>query len=276
MAFVAVFAGAGSPVMAQETDSTEMRPTFSLEYTGELQTDFKHTRMGNLLQLGAEIPLSRRLYLNVSTVSYATTDEVPLADDLQGYSNIDADNLALALAVAGVTWHIGDSHTIFAGIRRMDEDYFCSNGLALFTNSPCGGFPTITGNFDIAAYPMTAMGIHYAYDDEDLTVQSSLYNGTGHYRFIGRDNVFRVCPGSDGVFALAQVEYRLHDSHYFLGASAYHGNLDGTADQRFRPTAWAYVEQALPNRLMLIAAYSHAFPETVRAATSSELVAKSR
>jgi len=251
--------GAFSTAVAQESDDSAMRPSFSVEYTSELQTDFEHSRMGNLLQLGAEVPLSGALSLNVSTVSFAATSAAPLANDLMGYSNIDADNIALALAVVGATWRVSDSHTVFAGIRSMDEDYFCSDVLSLFTNSPCGGFPTITANFDMAAYPMAAIGLHYAYNREDLTLQASLYNGAGHYRFAGRDNVFRVCPGSDGVFALAQMEYRVGDSHYYLGGSAHHSDMNSTADKKLRPVAWAYAEQSLTERLTLIVAYSHAF-----------------
>lgn len=258
-AVLLIVTGVSSLMMAQNVDSISMRPSFELEYTSELQTDFKRTRMGNLLQLGADIPLSRNLSFKVATISYATTDEQPLADDLQGYSNIDADNLALAIKVAGFTWKVNDCHSLFAGIRRIDEDYFCSDGLALFTNSSCGGFPTITGNYDIAVYPTAAMGVHYVYEHKNLTVQGSLYNGIGHNRFSGKDNVFRICPKSDGVFALGQVEYRYRDSHYFLGASVHHGDLDGTSDKKLRPTAWAYAEQALSDNLTLIAAYSHAF-----------------
>lgn len=34
--------------------------TFGLEYTGELQTDFKRAKMANLLQLNAEIPFAKK------------------------------------------------------------------------------------------------------------------------------------------------------------------------------------------------------------------------
>ena len=41
-------------VMAESADSTKLQPKFSLEYTGELQTDFKTTSQVNLLQLRAD------------------------------------------------------------------------------------------------------------------------------------------------------------------------------------------------------------------------------
>ena len=117
---------------------------------------------------------------------------------------------------------------------------------------PSGIFPTLSWNFPIGTFPYAALGIHYAFDNEHLRLQASLYNGEGHYRFWGRNNVFRVCPKSDGVFAIAQAEYRYRDSHYFLGTSM-HTQPDVT------PAAWVYAEQALMPDLILLAAYGHTF-----------------
>lgn len=241
-------------LMAQSAASTSLRPSFGVEYTGELQTNFKRARMANLLQLRADVPLSRKLSFQMLSISTLAFDKEPLVYDLQGFSNInsyDAD-IPFALAVAGLTWQLGDSHSLFAGIRRTDEDYFCSDGLALFTNSSCGFFPTLSWNMYVGTFPEAALGIHYAYDRGNLCLQASLYNGMGYHRFTGRDNVFRICPKSDGVFALGQAEYRYRGSHYFLGGST-HTEPDECT------TAWAYAEQALSPNFTLLAAYSHTF-----------------
>ena len=257
---MALLLGGCHQLMAQgDADSVSLRPSFGLDYTSELQTNFSRVKWVNLLELSAEVPLSRKFSFNLSSLSAVTTDEDYLASDLQVFSNIEAWNIPFALTVAGFTWHINDRHSLFAGIRRIDEDYFCSEGLSLFTNSSCGAFPTISGNYTIATYPLAAMGIHYAYNHENLTIQASLYNGTGAYKFTGRHNVFRVCPQSDGIFALGQVEYRYHDSHYFLGASLYDGDLWWEDKRDMCPSVWAYVEQELISGLTLLAAYSHAF-----------------
>ena len=42
---------------AAEMDSTSLHPSFGVEYTGEIQTDFKRVREANLLHLTAEIPI---------------------------------------------------------------------------------------------------------------------------------------------------------------------------------------------------------------------------
>jgi hypothetical protein len=106
---------------------------------------------------------------------------------------------------------------------------------------------------------MASMGVHYVYDSERLGVQASLYNGIGSYEFTGRYNIFRVCPKSDGIFALAQAEYRHQNSHYFLGASVHDWDVLLLRERKLRPSVWTYAEQALSKRLTLLAAYSHAF-----------------
>lgn len=242
----------GLCMKAAETDSTTMHPSFGIEYTGEVQTDFKRARQANLLQLSAEFPLSKALSLELGSLSTHSFNKHLMADDLQGYSNINADDIPFALTVAGFRWQLNDRHSLFAGIRRTDEDYFCSEGLALFTNSSCGIFPTLTFNFPIGTFPEAAMGIHYMYDTESLCLQASLYNGTGNHRFSGRNNVFRICPQSDGVFAMGQAEYRYQDSHYYLGASVH-------TEPDVRPSIWTYAEQALSSQLTLIGAYCHTF-----------------
>lgn len=241
-------------LLAQGADSDSLRPSFGVDYTGEVQTDLKKVRIANLLQLRANVPLSRNLSFQVHSISTLSTNEEPMAFDLQGYSNIDVYDFRIpfALSVAGVTWQLNERHSLFAGIRRTDEDYFCSDALALFTNSSCGIFPVVSWNFPIATFPYASMGVHYVYDHKNLCLQASLYNGVGYYRFSGRANVFRFCPKSDGMFAIGQAEYRYRDSHYFLGASLH-------TKPKKKPSAWVYAEQALMPNFTLLAAYGHAF-----------------
>lgn len=85
-----------------------------------------------------------------------------------------------------------------------------------------------------------------------LSLQASLYNGAGYNRFTGRDNVFRVCPKSDGVFGIAEVSYTRGGSSYFLGNALY-------CNEGISATPWFYTEQSITSRLTLLAGYSHAF-----------------
>ena len=246
---------------ANEGDSVSLRPSFSVDYSGEIQSDFRRTKFASLLELGVVLPLSKHLDIEVSSVSFVTSATEPLVDNIQGYSNIDAETVPFALAVAGLSWHINDAHRLFAGIRRIDEDYFCSDGLSVFTGSSCGGFPTITTNFDIAAYPMASIGLHYDYVGEVFDVKSSIYNGVGHNAWSGRDNVFRFCPKSDGLFALAQLGVHKSKVDAYLGASLHYGEQCGieTSQLKVRPVVWTYAELDLGKGFSAIGAFSHAF-----------------
>ena len=240
---MALLLGGCHQLMAQgDADSVSLRPSFGLDYTSELQTDFNCAKWNNLLQLRADVPLSRKFSFHVASSSFVTTNEDYLADDLQGFSNIDSWNIPFTFMVAGFTWHINDRHSLFAGIRRIDEDYFCSDAHALFTNSSCGGYPTITFNYPVAIYPVSAMGIHYAYDSENLGVQASIYNGMASDELTGRYNMFRVCPQSDGVLVFSQVEYRHQESHYGIGASLFECEMWEEDEWKPYPSLWAYVE----------------------------------
>lgn len=267
---ILLFLGCSQLVMAENADSTELQPKFALTYTGELQTDFKTTSQVNLLQLHAELPLSRSLSFQATSLSVASTHDELLFENMMGYSDLDAYDKSFALQKAGLQWRINDRHTLFAGVRCMDEDYFCSDGLSLYTSPSSGHFPVLSCNYFIATYPFAAMGLHYAYETDRLCLQASVYNGTPSQDFTGSNNVFRICPKDDGIFALAQAEYRYRDSRYFLGASLYNGYdydlyLDGEElltvpiERKTYPTMWAYAEQALSSRLMVIAAYGHSF-----------------
>lgn len=236
-----------------------MAQTVELEYTGELQTDFDGKyNFVNQLHLSLNKNVSKTVSLKLSTISTAKTGD-HIIDDIQGFSNIEADNMPLAVAVAGVTWSINESNSLFAGIRRIDEDYFTSDVTGLFTNSSCGIYPTLSSNYPVATFPDAAMGIHYAHMTEQWGIQASVYNGTAHHRFSGAENVFRVCPGSDGVFTLAQGEFHGSNGDYFAGAAMHYGKLNDLDGRKACTTAWAYGEQHVSPTMSIIAGYSHAF-----------------
>ena len=238
--------------MAQKNDKRDME--LSMELTSELQGtcagDYNYV---NLLRLDVSLPVSSSISFDVASLSTFMTADESIGDGLQMFSNLDAGNIPFALSVLGFNWQINNMHSLFLGIRNMNEDYFCSNGTSFFTNSSCGIYPTISANYPIANYPIASIGVHYCYDANPFKVQVSLYNGTGYNRFFGRDNVFRICPKSDGVFAIAEVSYTRGGSCYFLGNALYckAGGI-GT-------TPWFYTEQCITSNLTLLAGCSHTF-----------------
>ncbi len=253
-----------SPLKAEEKspfkgDSEGLE--LGMELTSELQT----TKGGdlnfvNLLKLSAKLPVTNSVSIEATSLSTFMTAKESIGEDLQTFSNLDAGNRLFALSLCDVEWKINDRHTLYAGIRNMNEDYFTSTATSFFTNSSCGIYPTISANYPIANYPVASVGVHYRYEgasgsigsNGSMSVQASLYNGTGYNRLFGRDNVFRICPKGDGIFALAQVEYRNNGSHYFLGNALYSNSGTST-------TPWFYAEQRVNDRLTLLAGYSHAF-----------------
>lgn len=229
-----------------------------LTYTTEMQTDFgRGVNWVNLLRTEFTKSLTERLDLQLATITTAKTRKERLANDLQTFSNIEENNLPLALAVMGLSYCLGAS-SLFAGIRNLNEDYFTSPCTSLFTNSSCGIFPTISISLPIANYPLSSVGFDYKLQLERFDVEASLYNGTGYKRFGGRNNMFRFCPASDGLFFISATDYH-HDANlYHLGFAVHSGRVQTDAsDGRFaRATnvvTWAYAEQHLCADLFLTA-----------------------
>lgn len=228
-----------------------------VSYDAELHTDFdRGYNFLNLLRLNGCVQIGRHLQAHVSTLSMAKTGESLTGDALTASSIEAAPNIPLTLAVAGMSWeHTTErsTHSIFAGIRNTGEDYFTSPVAAFFTNSSCGLFPTLSANFPLCTYPFAAMGLHYEYGGPQWGAKASLYNGGEHHRFTGRENLFRVCPQSDGLLLMMQGEYKGRSSTIFLGGSLYDAS----------PTLWTYAEwragRLTTGNLDLIAAYSHSF-----------------
>lgn len=226
-------------------------------YDTELQTDFKgHSNYANLLYLSADYPLGEHFKLSAATMSIYKTRKESLLDDLQGFSNLEADNQPFTLAMAGIGWEVNERHSLFFGIRNVNEDYFTSDVTMLFLNSSCGIFPTLSFNMDIANYPLASMGLHYCYSAPSMTFSASVYNGQGYDRLTGAANLWRITPHSDGLFFITQTDWQLSNGHYYVGAAQHTGAQDGAAA---RTALWVYTEQALSERLSLIADYSHAF-----------------
>ena len=255
----------------EEQDDKEPVVKVGLAYTGELQTDFdKGFNFVNLLRLNGSVRLGRSLKIHVSTLSTAKTREESLLHDLQTYSNIEVENIPLALSIAGMEWKINEENTLFFGIHNMNEDFFVSDVTSLFTNSSCGIYPTLGCNYPIANYPLASVGLHYKYETERVGALAAVYNGKGYNRFTGRENVFRFCPQSDGVFGLVQGEYKWKGSSYFLGGSIHYDPKGLLYEEetvvdahKVHATLWTYGEQRVTNQLSLIAGYSHAFDKNV-------------
>lgn len=252
------------------------QPNFRLSYITEIQTDFKGgSNWLNLFRADVSQSVGKAFTLELASISFVKTQEESLANDLLTFSNIEEVNLPLAIALLGMRWDCGKS-SLFLGIRNVNEDYFTSPCTSLFTNSSCGIFPTLSVNYPIANYPMASVSVNYTFTSDAWMIQTSVYNGVGYNCFSGRENVFRFCPASDGIFNVTSINYRNNGGSYYLG-SAFHSRVpvddaQGTdettraaeAEKEARPgektkvnvLVWGYAEQRLSSRLHVMAQYS--------------------
>lgn len=240
---------------------------FGLTYTTEWQTDFqKGTNWVNLLRCDISQPISKQVRFDFASISVAGTCEKRLANDLQTFSNIEEENIPFALALLGLDWQIGES-SLFFGIRNLNEDYFTSPCTSLFTNSSCGIFPTLSANYPIANYPMASVGVHYKLHLRNWRFETSVYNGRAGRRFTGKENVFRFCPGSDGMLSVSSINFQNHGSSYYMGIALHSGmpvgNENRDEEQTLSPKkkvlnkmAWGYAEQRLSAHLYALMQYS--------------------
>lgn len=243
----------------------------SAQYTTEIQADaMGQYNWVSMLRFDYMQYLCKNIKLDVASISIAKTRGENIIYNLQTFSNIEEDNTTLAPAVAGLTITSGGA-ALFVGIRNMNEDYFTSHFTSLFTNSSCGVFPTISANYHIANYPLASTGIHFEQKIKDITVQASIYNGEGYKSFLGRQNVFRFCPESDGLFSILSVNYQNNGSIYNIGVSLHYGNnvpyeeIAGITtaektqkDQKNTTTGavWGYTELMITQRLYALMQYS--------------------
>lgn len=235
--------------------------TFGLEYDAELQADFKNRyNLLHYLRMDAELPIvEEKLSFEAATLSLYQSRGRQLVPDLQTYSNIEADNMPLTLPVACLKWQINEHNKLYAGVRAMDEDYFTSDGIGLFTNSSCGIFPTLSMNHPINIFPVSSIGIHYKYTRDKMELQASLYNGQAYDRFVGRENMFRICPKSDGFSVFTQAAFTHRQAQYYVGAAVHHGDSFLTEHHVTCASAWAYTEQQVSERWLLIGILSKEF-----------------
>lgn len=128
-----------------------------------------------------------------------------VVDDLQDFSNINAENRAFRLVHFGIGQRLGNKIYVFAGLREADEDYFNTDGAGAFTGSSYGCVPQVGENFGIGVYPEAALGVHLEFQPtEAWTLRTSFYNGMASYRL---KEQFCFRPGYDGLINMGSVSY---------------------------------------------------------------------
>lgn len=200
----------------------------------------------NLLEVSVETALWKGGHLETGAISTYNTG-VPVADDLQAFSCIDAGaDKAFRLVGAGIRQEIGNMISVYAGLRNVDADHFTTPFTGLFTNASHGNFPILSANFPLATYPLAALCLHTEMRPlKGLTLRESIYNGVADDRL---NRQFRFCPSSDGVFNIGSIAYHIgeeehHHGYYTVGYALGSSPAEDTGGKTFNYALWALLEQ---------------------------------
>lgn len=221
-----ILAGCIPCLYAQVVDAT---------YTTEGQYNLKRNmNWCNLLRLEASLPIWKNGEWNMATIHFYKLHSTRIIDDWQMFSNIEEENLPAALATFGYSQRVGKS-ALFFGVRNLNEDYFTSPVTSLFTNSSCGIFPTISANYPVANYPLSAMCVDYKVQLGRWGIESSLYNGAAYNGWERGNHPFVVSPRRDGIVSITETNYQTEHGKYFLGA-ALHNRMHLSHEERDEKT----------------------------------------
>lgn len=233
----------------------ERKLNLGAEYTTELHTDFdSKINWVNLILLSGEYSPWKNGTFTIQTISTYKTRNNRILDDFQTFSNIEEDNMALNIFLAGYEHRFG-SVSLFGGIRNMNEDYFTGEYTSLFTNSSCGIYPTLSSNYPAPNYPLSALCLHTEVQLlKKLALKNSLYNGVSGKLYDGDNSLVSINPGGDGVFNITELSYMPGSDRHRLysvgGAFRTHNNGYGSTGayakrKKFNYTIWVSAEQEI-------------------------------
>lgn len=213
-----------------------------VKYTTEFQYNFKENcNLVNLLALNIQLPTEamggwRNGFLDVELISIHRTSKERILDDRQIFSNIDEQSQLFRIFTLGYTHIIGKTN-LFFGLRNVNRDYFTALYTSLFTNSSCGIYPTISANYPLANYPLSAICLHAEYEvDNNWSVKSCLYNGAAYKSL---KQAFTINPTRDGIFSITQISHTQNSKYYGIynwGFTVYTGMpvCDENSESQFK------------------------------------------
>ncbi len=212
----AVVASASAYAQTDSAEIAEPRVGWHIDAVSEGQWNMSDGRgnWANMLSAGLEVRTWRGGRVELGALATGQLKE-GIMDDLQDFSNINAESRLFRLTHLGIGQRIGSRFSVYAGLREADEDYFNTDGAGIFTGSSYGCAPQVGENFGVGVYPDAALGLHFEYlPAEAWAVRLSVYNGTASDRL---NRQFRFRPGRDGMINLGSVSFSPALSRY-LGA----------------------------------------------------------
>jgi len=241
-------------LMAKAQEVQEKKVIFEVYYTTELQSNFSNNKYNwvNLIEPHVGYKPWKNGSFDIETQTIYKTYKKRIAGDLQNFSNIDEDIMALNISFSGYT-HTFDKFLIFGGLRSVNFDYFIQEYTSVFTNSSCGIYPTISENYPLPNYPLSAMCIHGEIKfTAALKFKTSFYNGVSRRLFNNKKHsIFAINPNRDGIFNMTKLGYTNHEkyAYYSLGIATHtpytnYENEGEPVKERFGYSLWSSVEQS--------------------------------
>lgn len=209
----AVVASASAYAQTDSAEIAEPRVGWYIDAVSEGQWNMSDRRgnWANMLSAGLEVRSWRGGRIELGALATGQLKE-GILDDLQNFSNINAESRLFRLTHLGVGQRIGNRFSVYAGLREADEDYFNTDGAGIFTGSSYGCVPQVGENFCVGVYPDAALGLHFEYQPaEAWAVRLSVYNGAASDRL---NRQFRFRPGRDGMINLGSVSFSPALSNY--------------------------------------------------------------
>lgn len=206
--------------------------------------DNRHTGWCNYLETGIQLNLWAKSTLDIAALANYNLN-CPVLNDIQGFSNILLGSYSpFRLIQFGITQNIGESGSIFLGLRNTDTDYFFTPVASFFTGSSYTCFPSLSFNYPLATAPTVAMALHIRYQLlEHFQICQSIYNGVSDDRF---NHIFRFNPKADGITSFTGLQYTDNESFFYgLGTCLTNSILDENEMplREFGYTLWAQAEQ---------------------------------
>lgn len=213
----------GLTLLLSDGLKAQTKITAELLLTSEVQTGFGSFVKGvNLLQCNGSIHFApknsyRGGNLSVQFITPLRTSDIAVCNDLQGFSNIEADNYFFTPFLFGYTQYLKKG-LVFAGLRNVNEDYFTTDYTVLFTQSSAGIHPTLSGNFEMPNYPFTAPGLFVEYLPQPyIRLRTSLYNGASGALSVSAPHPFHFNYNPHGIFILQDMLFEKWDFRVNIG-----------------------------------------------------------
>ena len=212
-----------APVTAVNSSGSSKAITFPFYYTGEgLANVVGGYKRGaiyeGLLSVGVQGDLAKLAgwkgasFLVSAIYAHGSSLTNEFTHDFNGVSNIDAHD-SVRLYETWLQQEFQDGKvSIRIGQLLADTEFFVSDNGALFINGAFGAIPVVSQNFDTPVYPVAAPGIRVRVSPNDaFSVQAAVYSGdAGDQVASNQHGTTWKLGDQDGVFALAEVAYKLN------------------------------------------------------------------